>query len=287
MKALVSGYTGSLGSVVVPMLLERQYSVIGYSRDELKASAVPNHPRLTKYLGDVRDSKRLEEASRGVDIIFHFAALKQVDMAEENPEECIRTNVVGTESVLHSQRVNRIPRVVLSATDKGAYPINVYGATKLLSERLVLRNPSNVVCRYGNVLASRGSVIEKFVQTLKAEQKVFFTHQDMTRFFLTIEDAAKFVVGSSYDATGGLKIPKMKAADIRLLARCVAYILGIKSYKEEFMGVRPGEKLHECLQTRYDKHCQNMGEEIHSDSAPQFTEDELCELITPIVLGFC
>lgn len=283
MKYLVTGFTGSLGTEVTKLLLEKGHTVIGYSRDELKQHLFLKHPNLVKYLGDVRDQKRLLEASRGVDGIFHFAALKQVDTIEMNPEEGIQTNLYGTMNILSAQRLNKVPKVTLSSTDKAAYPVNVYGGTKFIAERLVLRNQSNVVCRYGNVLASRGSLVGALVKTLKAEGKVYLTDPNMTRFWITIKDAANFVVTNGLNSSSGLKIPQMKAATIYAVANVVSYVLGLRSFSEEVTGHRPGEKMHECLRTAYDKGLEGM-EEVHSNQVVQYTEDELTEILTPIVL---
>lgn len=276
MKYLITGITGTLGQAVCRRLVEdEENKIIGYSRDECKQSFLPKHERTTLYLGDIRDKDRLIEASRGVDLIFHFAALKHVDKLEANPEEAILTNIIGTENVLHAQRINKINRVVLSATDKGVYPVNTYGMTKGISERLVLRNPNNTVCRYGNVLGSRGSVLQTMVTTLKKENCVYLTDSNMNRFWISINDAANFVVGSAM--SGGLKIPPMKAAPLHLLASTVARLLNIKSYQTNYLGTRPGEKKSECLRNEYE------GEEIHSHTAPQFTEQELADLLLPIL----
>jgi UDP-N-acetylglucosamine 4,6-dehydratase len=278
MRFLITGVTGTLGQAVTKILLESEENeVIGISRDEQKQRALTPHPRLKLHLADIRDKWRLLEIASDVDLIFHFAALKCVDSLEENPEECIKTNVVGTQNVLFVQRARGIKRVVLSSTDKAAYPINVYGNSKAMAEKLVLQNKNNVVCRYGNVIASRGSVVPMFVKTIKSEKTAYITHEDMTRFFIRIEDAAKFVVESSQALDGGLKIPRMKATDIREVASTVGQLLGVDPLRFEYTGVRPGEKFHECLRTAHE------GEEMHSNTAEQFTRDELLTLLTPSV----
>lgn len=277
MRYLVTGITGTLGQAVCSLLLENpENEVIGYSRDELKQSQIRKHSRLTLILGDVRDGRRLIEATRSADLIFHFAALKRVDSLEENPEEAIATNIYGTQNVLGAQRANRINRVVLSATDKGVFPVNVYGCTKQLSERLVLRNPNNVVCRYGNVLASRGSVIPTFVSAIRNHMPVPITHPEMTRFFIRIEDAAHFVVKSSTEESGGLKIPPMRAAKMTDVANAIGDILG-RRVRFEPVGVRPGEKIHECIRTDAD------GGAMFSNTVERFSGPELIELLSPAV----
>lgn len=278
MRCLITGITGTLGQAVARILLEDPNNeVLGVSRDEQKQRLLSPHPRLSLHLGDVRDADRIVELSRSVNVIFHFAALKCVDTLEDNVDECIKTNVLGTRNVIAAQFRNHIDRVVLSSTDKAAYPINTYGASKALAEKIVLQNKNNIVCRYGNVIASRGSVIPMFVKSLKSEKKVFITHPQMTRFFIRIEDAAKFVVDQSTEANGGLKIPEMSSARIMDLAESVASLIGVSGYEMKITGMRPGEKIDECLRTRFE------GTEVFSNTANRFTETELKNLIAPAV----
>lgn len=287
MKYLITGITGSLGTAVAKILDKKEHcELIGYSRDEFKqtqllAAAGLSCP-VTLYLGDVRDRDRLIEASRGVDMLFHFAALKHVDKIEENPEEAIATNIRGTENVMHAQRVNKIPRVVLSATDKGVYPINVYGATKLISERLVLRNPNNIVCRYGNVLASRGSVIPTFINSLKKHHTINLTHNDMTRFWIRLEQAAAFVVESAHREQGGLCIPAMRCASVLNVGKAIAELLSIERPHVKLTGVRAGEKIHESLTTEYEGPVQFEFKSNNEDAT--YTPLELEHLLRPIVM---
>lgn len=281
MKYLITGITGSLGTKVCEFLLKTPGNeVVGYSRDEFKQSELVEKikdKRLLLYLGDIRSSERFTESCRGVDTIFHFAALKQVDKLESNPEEAIFTNILGTLNVLHAQRTHSIKRVVLSSTDKAAFPINVYGASKLIAERLVLRNTNNVVCRYGNVLASRGSVVEKIVKRLVKDGKAPITNSNMTRFWISIEEAAEFITRQGLGPTGGLKIPSMKACPIHTLVTVIASCMQLKSYEMEHIGTRPGEKIDECLRTEYE------GDATYSNHAPRFTDFELGSLLSPIV----
>ena len=296
MRVLITGVSGTLGQAVTKELINRgNIGIVGYSRDELKQAQLPHKDKITLYVGDVRDQSRLVEASRDIDVIFHFAALKRVDTLEANPEEAYKTNILGTDNVLHAQRVNGIKRVVLSSTDKGAYPINVYGCTKQIAEALVLRNPANVVCRYGNVLASRGSVIPSFVDDVKNGNTVKITDIRMTRFFIRIEDAARFVVDSGLSfysqfqheqnfsesyadpkKTGGLKIPSMKGCRISDVAKAIGVILDKPVFFQD-VGIRPGEKINECLRMAHE------GIEVHSNTSDQFTEQELIDLLSPIV----
>jgi UDP-N-acetylglucosamine 4,6-dehydratase len=277
MKYLITGITGTLGQAVMKLLLEDGHSVVGLSRDEMKQRALPTHSRLKLFLGDVRDERRVVEVSEDVDQIFHFAALKCVDSLESQPMEAIETNVIGTRSVLAAQWVNQIDRVILSSTDKAAYPINVYGNTKALAEKLVLQNKRNVVCRYGNVLASRGSVIPMFVKSIQEQNCAYITHESMTRFFIRIEDAAAFVYSKSQEIFGGLKVPEMKATYMTHIAETIGRLLGKPTISMQCIGVRPGEKLHECLSMEHE------GKSVDSLSSRHFTPDELTELLKPIV----
>jgi UDP-N-acetylglucosamine 4,6-dehydratase len=281
MKIMITGVTGSLGRAVTDFFLnETDSHVFGYSRDEKKQSEIPPHGRLTLILGDVRNQSRLLEATRGMDLLFHFAALKRVDTLELNPEESIETNVNGTMHVLHAQRMNKIKRVVLSSTDKACKPINVYGFCKALSEKLVLRNKNNVVVRYGNVMASRGSVVPQFVESIKKRGEINLTAKEMTRFFITIASAAKFVIDSAFEKDGGLKIyPEMKACKILDLANTIHEMQGgiPGELRINTIGVRPGEKLHEDLRHEYE------GEPASSLSSPPYSKEELRRMLWPLV----
>lgn len=248
MKIFISGITGTLGKTVSRMLMARGIEIVGYSRDEQKQAALEKAPLLTLYLGDVRDRDRVIEATRDVDLIMHFAANKMVDVLELNPEESIATNLIGTMNILHAQRLHGIERVVFSSTDKAVYPINVYGASKMLAEKLVLRNPNNVVCRYGNVLGSRGSALPMFVRSLRSKEPyVDVTDVDMTRFWTTVDRAASFVISSALEESGGLKIPQLQAAPVLSVIKSVADLLDIDTFEIDEVGIRPGEKIHECL----------------------------------------
>lgn len=284
MNIFITGITGTLGQAVLKDLLEdEKHHVFGYSRDEKKQSDIPAHPRLTLILGDVRDQRRLNEATRGMDLILHFAALKRVDTLENNPEESIETNVNGTMNVLGAQRINKVRRVVLSSTDKACKPINVYGYCKALSEKLVLRNKNNVVVRYGNVLGSRGSAVPAFIESISKRSEVSLTHKEMTRFFIRIEDAAAFVIDCAMRADGGLKIyEKMKACKIIDLVEVIASTFGDSKFSIKDIGMRPGEKIHEDLFHEYER-----GHSLTSANAPQFTKSELKGLVEPLVHQLC
>lgn len=278
MKIFITGITGSLGTAVTKELLSQtEAQIFGYSRDEHRQQKFIKDDRITLILGDIRDRDRLLESTRGMDLIFHFAALKHVDLLELNPEESIKTNVEGTENVLHAQRLNRVPRVVLSSTDKAALPINTYGFCKALAEKLVMRNSKNVVCRYGNVLASNGSVVPIFVESLKRAGHVNLTDEQMNRFFITLEAASKFVVTCGLGPVGGLHIPEMKSAKMIDVASAIAQILDLSQLKVKIVGMRPGEKISECLRAPHE------GDSVFSDTAERFTKMELLDLLYPIV----
>jgi UDP-N-acetylglucosamine 4,6-dehydratase len=274
LKIWISGITGTLGQVVCRMLMARGHEIVGYSRDEQKQSLLPKDDNLTLYLGDIRDRDRVQEATRGVDIIMHFASHKMVDVLEHNPEEAASTIILGTQNVLHAQRMNRIPKVVFTSTDKAVYPINVYGACKKVAECHVLRNPNNAVCRYGNVLGSRGSILPKIIKSLKEEGVAELTSNRMTRFWITIEQAAGFVISSAMNDTG-LCIPPIESASVMRVIDAVAQHIGVPAYSFKEIGIRPGEKLHECLMTSEES---KSGQAIYSDDE-EMSDDALTTLI--------
>jgi len=274
MSFMITGITGTLGQRIARKLLARGNFVVGYSRDEYKQQRLASElsqyrETLRLYLGDIRDRDRLVEASRHANWIYHCAALKHVDKLEENPEEAIQTNIYGTMNVLHAQRINEVDGVILASTDKAVFPINAYGKSKALAEDLVLRGPiGNTVCRYGNVLGSRGSVLQTFVDSLKNEKTVRITDSKMTRFWWLAEDAAEFVL-SSAGSRDSIRIPTLRAANIMRVAGAVAKLLGVSGFKVETVGIRRGEKLHEWLDQFTCSNHENL----------QMTDNELESLI--------
>ena len=254
-SVLITGGTGSLGKSLVHYLLTETKArrIAVFSRDELKQHDLriyfKDDPRLRWFLGDIRDLDRLKRAFHGVDFVIHAAALKQVDTGEYNPMEFIKTNVLGSQNVIDASIDAGVKRVVALSTDKASSPINLYGATKLTADKLFVaaNNYSYTygttfsVVRYGNVMGSRGSVIP-FFKNLAAQGKPLpITDLRMTRFWISIEDAVKFVIDSLEMMTGGElyvpRIPSMKIVDL-------AYAVSADSKLEE-IGMRPGEKLHE------------------------------------------
>ena len=256
---LITGGTGSFGKACVKKLLQehKPKTIRIYSRDELKQWEMErefkSHPKLRFLIGDVRDLPRLRRAAEGVDIIIHAAALKHVPACEYNPMEAIKTNVDGAMNVINAALDNNVSRVVALSTDKAAAPVNIYGATKLCSDRLFIQSNSYrgenrdtrfAVVRYGNVMASRGSVIPLF-QKQKESGTVTITDERMTRFWITLPQAVDFVISSLQVMQGGeLFVPKIPSMKITDLAMTIA-----PDTKFKITGIRPGEKLHECLIT--------------------------------------
>ena len=261
---LITGGTGSFGKKFIETILERYPKVkkiIIYSRDELKQLVIKQkYPRydfaqLRFFIGDVRDRARLTQACEGVDVIIHAAAIKQVDTAEYNPTECIRTNIDGAENVIHAALSCGVQNVVALSTDKACAPINLYGATKLASDKLFaaannIRGSKDIrfsVVRYGNVMGSRGSVIPFFIDRRK-EGVLPVTHKDMTRFNISLQDGVNLVMFALDNHLGGeIFIPKIPSYKIVDVATAVCPTCEIKE-----VGIRPGEKLHEEMITDTD-----------------------------------
>ncbi len=258
---LVTGGTGSFGKKFTRMVLDR-YDVnklIIFSRDELKQAQMRtefgNNPKLRFFIGDVRDKERLYRAFDGVDIVIHAAALKRVPECEYNPFEAIKTNVIGAQNIIDAAIDRGVSKIVALSTDKAVNPINLYGATKLCSDKLFIAGNSYVggkdtrfaVVRYGNVVGSRGSVVPLFMK-LKNTGKLPITDPRMTRFWITLEEGVEMVFTALEKMQGGEvfvpKIPSMKITD---LAKAIA-----PECELEIVGIRPGEKLHESLITASD-----------------------------------
>ncbi|MFQ3190968.1 MAG: UDP-N-acetylglucosamine 4,6-dehydratase [Paraglaciecola sp.] len=254
---LITGGTGSFGKCFTAYLT-KNYSpkkVIIYSRDELKQFEMQQHfnaPCMRYFIGDVRDKERLISAMRDVDYVVHAAALKQVPAAEYNPNECIKTNIYGSQNVIDAAIAADVSRVIALSTDKAANPVNLYGATKLASDKLFVaannmsgaKGPRFAVVRYGNVVGSRGSVVPFFHKLLdEGVTKLPVTHAEMTRFWITLDNGVEFVVKNFQRMQGGEifvpKIPSIRILDL------VESISGKRDY--ELVGIRPGEKLHEVM----------------------------------------
>tara|TARA_B100001113_G_scaffold316850_1_gene283881 strand:- start:441 stop:1457 length:1017 start_codon:yes stop_codon:yes gene_type:complete len=257
---LITGGTGSFGKAFVAYVLANYTpkKIIVYSRDELKQFEMQqtfNHSCMRYFIGDVRDGERLNRACEDVDFIIHAAALKQVPAAEYNPFEAIKTNVLGAENVIQAALSNTVSKVVALSTDKAAAPINLYGATKLCSDKLFIaannikgfRDMSFSVVRYGNVIGSRGSVIPFFLSK-KNEAVLPITDERMTRFNISLADGIKLVMFAIEHSVGGeLYVPKIPSYRILDVAKAIA-----PHAKKEIIGIRPGEKLHEEMITEHD-----------------------------------
>lgn len=263
---LVTGGTGSFGRAFIKHVIT-QYDpkkVIIFSRDELKQfemQAEFSDSRLRFFIGDVRDKYRLRQAMQGVEYVVHAAAMKQIPIAEYNPIECIKTNIHGAENIIEAALSNEVEKVIALSTDKAVSPVNLYGATKLASDKLFIaannivgnRKTRFSITRYGNVVGSRGSVIplfKKMVQDGKTELPI--TDPRMTRFLITLEQGVKFVLQNFSRMRGGeIFIPKIPTAHINDIVEAVAPKEGIKT---KHIGIRPGEKLHEIMCTKDDAH---------------------------------
>lgn len=264
---LVTGGTGSFGKAFIKRILEEYKEierVVIYSRDELKQFEMANSEFFKKYndklrffIGDVRDGERLKRACEGIDVIIHAAALKQVPAAEYNPMECIKTNIFGAENVINAALDHGVGKVVALSTDKAAAPINLYGATKLCSDKLFVaannikgnRKLTFSVVRYGNVMGSRGSVIPFFIKESK-KGVLPITDPEMTRFNITLGQGIDMVIHALNNAWGGeIFVPKIPS--YRILDIAEAILPGIKIRE---VGVRPGEKLHEEMITETDSY---------------------------------
>ncbi len=253
---LITGGTGSFGKKCIEVLLKEYHpsKIIVFSRDELKQHEMRaggfDQPELRYFIGDIRDQARLCRAFHGVDVVIHAAALKQVPACEYNPSEAIKTNITGSSNVIDAALEMGVEKVIALSTDKAVNPVNLYGATKLAAEKLFVQSNAYAASsstrfscvRYGNVAGSRGSVIPVFLQQ-RAKGKLTVTDERMTRFWITLEQGVHFVLRSAEQMIGGeVFVPKIPSTRIVDLARVIAPDVEI-----QFVGIRPGEKLHEVL----------------------------------------
>jgi UDP-N-acetylglucosamine 4,6-dehydratase/5-epimerase len=265
-SVLITGGTGSFGKKFTETILKKYPEVrriVIYSRDELKQFEMAQkyssneYPNIRFFIGDVRDGARFKRACEGIDVIIHAAALKQVPTAEYNPDECIKTNIGGAQNVIDAALGTNVKIVVALSTDKAAAPINLYGATKLVSDKLFIaannikgsRDLRFSVVRYGNVMGSRGSVIPFFMD--KARNGIIpITHSEMTRFNISLEDGVEMVLWAIENAIGKeIFVPKIPSYKIETVAKAIA-----PNAKFEYVGIRPGEKLHEEMITEADSY---------------------------------
>jgi UDP-N-acetylglucosamine 4,6-dehydratase/5-epimerase len=260
---LITGGTGSFGNTVLRRFLDTGIAEIRiFSRDEKKQDDQRKryaNPKLKFYIGDVREPASIKAAMRGVDFIFHAAALKQVPSCEFHPMEAVRTNVLGTENVLDAAIDAGVQRVVCLSTDKAVYPINAMGMSKAIMEKIVvaksrsLNSGETVICgtRYGNVMGSRGSVIPLFLRQLRAGKSVTVTDPKMTRFMMTLDDAVDLVLYAfEHGSNGDFFVQKSPACTIETLAHAIGDLIGLPSVPLEVIGTRHGEKQHEVLLSR-------------------------------------
>ncbi|EFU69663.1 UDP GlcNAc dehydratase/reductase PseB [Aliarcobacter butzleri JV22] len=300
---LITGGTGSFGKKYTKILLEKYTpnKIIIYSRDELKQyeMAQEYNDRCMRYfIGDVRDEARLKKATKDVDFIIHAAALKHVPIAEYNPMECIKTNINGAQNVIDAAIENGVSKVIALSTDKAANPVNLYGATKLASDKLFVAANNLVgtqdtkfsVVRYGNVVGSRGSVVPFFKKLINEGVKELpITDEKMTRFFITLEDGVNFVLKNFERMQGGEifipKIPSMKIVD---MAKAIA-----PNLPHQIIGIRPGEKLHEIMCPADDSHLTLEFEDhyvikptIHFTTRMDYQKNLLGEVGKPVIQGF-
>ncbi|WP_281661957.1 polysaccharide biosynthesis protein [Microvirgula aerodenitrificans] len=259
---LITGGTGSFGNTVLRRFLDSDIREVRvFSRDEKKQEDMRialNHGKAKFYIGDVRDTDSLNQAMVGVDYVFHAAALKQVPSCEFYPMEAVRTNVLGTDNVLSAAIANKVKRVVVLSTDKAVYPINAMGISKAMAEKLMVARSRNipadgtVVCatRYGNVMASRGSVIPLFVSQIKAGQELTVTDPGMTRFLMSLEDSVDLVLHAfQHGGQGDIFVQKSPASTVGDLAQALIEMFGGKQ-GVRVIGTRHGEKLYESLVSR-------------------------------------
>ena len=259
-KILITGGTGSLGTALTRRLLSLDVEQIRiFSRNEYKQISMEselNDDRLRFLIGDIRDEKRLIRATEEVDIVFHAAALKHVPKVEYNPFEAVKTNVQGSQNVIEACLANDVERAVCIGTDKAVSHLNTYGATKLLMEKLFVNaqqysNPKIhptkfFAIRYGNVFASSGSVIPRFIEQIKKQEEITITDKNMTRFSITMEQALDFILKATEIGNGTeIFIPKLKSYSLEQIYKVLSQLAETKN--EKIIGIRPGEKLHELL----------------------------------------
>ncbi len=257
---LITGGTGSFGNAVMRRFLQSDLDEIRiFSRDEKKQDDLRkkySHPKLKFYLGDVREVQSLRSAMRGVNFVFHAAALKQVPSCEFHPMEAVRTNVLGTENVLHEAIAAGVSRVVCLSTDKAVYPINAMGISKAMMEKVMVATSRNlestktVICgtRYGNVMASRGSVIPLFIDQINSGKPITITDPSMTRFMMTLEDAVNLVMYAFENGNNGdIFVQKAPATTVKVLAKSILELMGKPDHPINEIGTRHGEKLYEAL----------------------------------------
>lgn len=265
----IVGGTGTLGTEFIKQL-GIGHEIRCVSRCELKQQELrAKYPHVQMYLGDIRDAKSLRKPFKNADVVFHVAALKHVDVMEANPEECVKTNILGTINVCDVAEEMKVKRVIFSSTDKAVSPINVYGMAKGISEKIML-DRGHLVYRWANVLFSRGAATHYFARNIRLNQPVNLTHPDMSRFWIRIEDAVQFVLATYKDGSG-VMIPAMKAAPVMDLIHAIGLVVG-NVPNIRVTELRPGEKIHESIM-----------EGVSSNNSPQYTIKELVDILKPVI----
>ena len=258
---LITGGTGSFGNAILRRFLTTDIKEIRvFSRDELKQDNMRkyfNNDKLKFYIGDVRDTNSIDDAMNGVDFVFHAAALKQVPSCEFYPMQAVKTNIIGTENVLNSAIKAGVQKVIALSTDKAVYPINAMGVSKAMMERVVVAKGRSetrtmIACtRYGNVMASRGSVIPLFINQIRSGNPITITDPEMTRFMMSLHQAVDLVLFAFDNGkSGDIFVQKAPAATIKMLAKSLTTVLGKPNYEIRIIGTRHGEKLYETLLTK-------------------------------------
>lgn len=287
-RVTILGGTGTLGQALAARILEEvpRAQITIFSRDEHKQALMKRKfPKCSYVLGDIRDENSYHGLLVGRDIVFHVAALKHVDLLESAPMESIKTNVLATDSLARSAVEARVPHFVFSSTDKAVDPINTYGYSKALSEKILFHHNDFYnstrfsVYRWGNVLGSQGSVIPYFVQTLLTEKKAYVTHEEMSRFWIPIEWAVDFMLQTYTTAhIDRAMVPRnMKTAKVTEIISAIATILDVKDYSLETIGFRKGEKMHEVM------HSQHSSDFLSSETHDRYELKELIEMLHPLV----
>lgn len=270
---LITGGTGSFGHAVLKRFLNSEISEIRiFSRDEKKQDDMRQrfgNPKLKFYIGDIRDSHSILNASKGVDYIFHAAALKQVPSCEFYPLEAVKTNIIGTENVLDAGIHNRVSKIICLSTDKAVYPVNAMGISKAMMEKIMVAKSRNLdskfttICgtRYGNVMASRGSVIPLFIRQIRDQKPMTITDPSMTRFMMTLSDAVELVLFAfEHGQNGDLFVQKAPAASLEVLAQAISQLMNHPNHPIKIIGTRHGEKKFETLLSREEfSHAQDLG----------------------------
>lgn len=282
MRFLILGATGTLGQATIKALLEKDSTseIVCLSRDELKQFELRRalkDERLRFVLGDIRDKQSIRPHFKNIHTVFHFAALKRIPEMEAHPLESLKTNVLGTINAAECAVEAEVNNFVFSSTDKACKPINTYGASKFLSEQILFNmNQTSYtnfsVYRWGNVLGSRGSVVHGFKESLETRGAISLTDENMTRFWIKIEDAVKFILKTCEARGSEVRVPAMRAAPVLDVAMAIADQIGRPDFAIEKIGIRPGEKIHEDILPGFD-----------SSNAPKFSQEALSDLIKGVL----